>query len=688
MTDAKTPEPPKLNHQYACIVDRDAISLAAVISSYLFVPGTYLPLFLLRRVHVAHTDEEVGFLSEAYVAELMAGQDSVFISNALGRIGAPEFVILAGLNDAQKSYLLLPKGSSVIEIADLSEIESKLLPLTAVREELKCKVEDVLGGLIIAQRRGKRLVLDEGAPPLPEIVQLQNGVVVVEELDDAAAVVAINYGNSVNASVLLVDALAKDEARQVQNWIQDWKENDKPEPYQKLKEEVERRIGSISFGQFEYATFFTAGLPYSLILEDTIPCTYVHLSLKPDLFVLNSILFRDGERFGSAIVFSPIFFPDEETSWLCEFFARNRYYLRPLVAQNATLATFDFHAQYFPYDLLHICSHGGEVDGYEMSEQFTDRDGKTHSVEFEEVVGFTPAPDKPGMVAVHRKVFPRTLDGLRWMSPELEKHGLPSHVSLDMWKCMLESKGVRTPKGRVAMSCAIACTDTIHQGQFNALASYSSPIVFNNTCWSWSEVAAFFLACGARAYIGTLWAIDNDAAVVAARTFYENLFPGTVLSAFHKAAKAIDGTSSKGIYVYWGLHFTTLPPTVSPQRAQNEVRKELMRAIEIWVRKIESTKSPEVRGNSIRVLKLLVRELLTHFPSGASMELEKNVKNRVPEFGRTDIPDDSKEPSAPAERRSIECPVEFRQMGGPAEHGASGTQADFPPKERFSKESE
>ena len=687
MTDSKTPEPPKLNHQYACVADRDAISLSAVISSYLFVPGTYLPLFLLRRVHVAHTEEEVGFLSEGYVAELMAGQDSVFISNALGRMGAPKYLILAGLNEAQKSYLLLPKGSTVIEIADVSEVESKLLPLTEVREELRCKAEDILSGLVVAQIRQKRLVLDENAPPLPEVVQLRNAAIVVEQADDAAAVVAINYGNAVNASVLLVDALVKDETRQVQKWIQDWKENDNPEPYQKIKEEVERRIGSISFGQFEYATFFTAGLPYSLILEDIIPCSYVHLSLKPDLFILNSILFRDGEPFRSAVVFSPTFFSDEETNWLCEFFVRNGYYLRPLIAQNATLATFDFHAQYFPYDLLHICSHGGEVDGYEMSEQFIDRDGNTHTVEFEEVVGVTPAPEKPGMVAVHRKVFPRTLDGLGWMSTELEKHGLPSHVSLDMWKCMLKSKGVRRPKGRIAMSCAIACADTIHQGQFHALASYSSPIVFNNACWSWSDVAAFFLACGARAYIGTLWAIDNDAAVTAARTFYEKLFSGTVLSAFHKAAKAIDATSSKGIYVYWGLHFTSLSPAQGPQQALNEVTKELMHAVERWVRKIESTKIPEVRVNSIHILRLLVRELLTHFPSRASIELERNVKNRVPDFERRDIPGDSEEPSAPAVRRSIECPVDFRHVGGLAEHDASRTQAAFPPKEFSEKES-
>jgi hypothetical protein len=670
MVDAKTHEPPKLNHRYACIVDREATTLSALISSYLFVPGTYLPLFLLRRVHVAQTDGEIGFMSEAYVAELMAGQDSVFIGNALGRLGAPQYLILVGLNEAQKSYLRLPKGSTVVEIADASEVESKLLPLTDIREELKCKAEDILSGLVVAQRLRRRLILDQNAPPLPEIVQLQKAAVVVEQLDDPATVVAINYGNAVNASVLLVDSLVKHDARQVQNWIQDWKEKGNAEACRKIKEEVERRIGSISFRQFDYATFFTAGLPYSLILENVIPFTYVHLFLKPDLFILNSIIFADGEQFGSAVVFSPVFFSDEETNWLCEFFVRNRYYLRPLIARNATLASFDFHVQYFPYDLLHICSHGGEVEGYEMSERFTDRDGKTHTVEFEEVIGVTPAPDKPGMVAIHRKVIPRTLDGLGWMSPELDEGGLPSHVSLDMWKCMLESKGRRTPRERVAMSCAIACADTIHQGQFHALASYSSPIVFNNTCWSWSEVAAFFLACGARAYIGTLWAIENDAAVSGARTFYENLFSGTVLSAFHKAAKAIDQTASKGIYVYWGLHFTTLPPAKSLQQAINKVKNELVNSVERWVRKIESTKIDEIRRNSIQILRLLMRELLTHFPSDASIEVEKNVKNRVPDLERRDIPADSGMLSASAGRRSIECPVEFRQGGQPPEAGS------------------
>src|SRR5579859_2317876 len=120
MAPGKTQEPPKLNQRYACIVDRDATLLAALISSYLYIPGAYLPLFLLRTVYVTQAEEDLGFLSEAYVAELMAGQDSAFIANALARIGAPEYLILAGLNEAQKSYLHIPNGSTVVEIADVS----------------------------------------------------------------------------------------------------------------------------------------------------------------------------------------------------------------------------------------------------------------------------------------------------------------------------------------------------------------------------------------------------------------------------------------------------------------------------------------------------------------------------------------------------------------------------------------
>ena len=179
-------------------------------------------------------------------------------------------------------------------------------------------------------------------------------------------------------------------------------------------------------------------------------------------------------------------------------------------------------------------------------------------MEFEEVIGYTPVPDKEGKVEVITKAFPRKLDGFAWGSEELESQNLPTHVYSGLWNCILTSTGRRTRIDRVSMSCHIACVDSIHQGQFHTLASHASPLVFNNACWSWAEVAAFFLDCGVRGYIGTLWAIENQDAVTAAKTFYDHVFSDTVLVAFDKTIKAISETKSKDIYVYWGLHFTRL----------------------------------------------------------------------------------------------------------------------------------
>jgi hypothetical protein len=217
---AKTPS---VINQFVCIVDRDAVVLAAVISSYLFVPGSYLPVFLFPKVEVL-SDDNPAFMTESHVATLMMGPTSILIRNALARMGEPEYVVLAGLTEAQKSYLVLPEQSKIIDIADLDAVELTLSPLAPrTRGELKCRTSDVLNGLFVAQKRQKRLVIDEGARALPEVVNLQKGIVVVENVN-AASVLAINYANSVSASILVVDPLPHNEGRNVQKWIQGWKE--------------------------------------------------------------------------------------------------------------------------------------------------------------------------------------------------------------------------------------------------------------------------------------------------------------------------------------------------------------------------------------------------------------------------------------------------------------------------------
>jgi hypothetical protein len=194
---------------------------------------------------------------------------------------------------------------------------------------------------------------------------------------------------------------------------------------------------------------------------------------------------------------------------------------------------------------------------------------------------------------------------------------------------MLKCKGRRKKKEQVEMSCHIACADSIHQGQFHTLANHGSPLVFNNTCWSWSEVAAFFLDCGARGYVGTLWAVDNQDAVLAAKTFYEKLFSNTVLGALYSAIKAIKGTHSQNIYAYWGLHSTKFTPGLDSKTSKQHVRKELMSSAIGWMEKIASTQSEEVKRNSAMVLKSILRELQVNFLAAGSNGFERKIREKV-----------------------------------------------------------
>jgi hypothetical protein len=654
-------EIPKISNRIVCIVDRDAKELAAVISSYLFEADAYLPLFLLGRADVPRA-EDAAFMSVGYVAYLMVEHTSVMIHNALARMGGCEYVVLAGLTEAQKTYLHFAKSQKIIEIAQISDIDAKLESLVAPKEgELRCKLADILSGLYLAQKQRKKLVIDQNAETLAtHFIEPPDGLVLIENVEEVSSVVAVNYANSIDASVLIVAPLGKNEGRGIQKAIQNWKEKKDESEYGKVKDAVSERMGSHSLSAFRYATFFTEGLPYSLFSNNAIPCSQVHLAVRPDLFVLNNIMFSAGGGFGSAVVFSPVFFPDEETTWLCKFFDQNKYFLRALVGKGGTVANFGFYTEHWPYDILHICSHGGEVDGYEMSETFVDLNGIPHTVEFEEVIGVTPVLDNPQKVAVHKKVFPRKLDGLAWMSPELKEKKLDDNVINQMWKSMLRSEGRRKKIGRIALSCAIACTDSIHQGQFDALASYSSPIIFNNTCWSWHEVALFFLDCGARGYIGTLWAIGNDAAVVAAKVFYENVFRGTVLGAVHKALKAIAATPSSNIYVFWGLHFSSLPPGNDIGASVAKIKEETARSVMAWIRKIQTTKSAEVRRNSIRVLKSILREIVINCSTPDALSFVEDVKKILPELSQLDTSREFVEHGSTADSVGRECPIEYR----------------------------
>ena len=86
-----------------------------------------------------------------------------------------------------------------------------------------------------------------------------------------------------------------------------------------------------------------------------------------------------------------------------------------------------------------------------------------------------------------------------------------------------------------------------------AWALPSAPIVFNNSCASWSTTGPSFIRAGARAYIGTLWPVMHDSAIDVARTFSEKTFSETEIeigSAFQSTIECCIKTESDDVDSY------------------------------------------------------------------------------------------------------------------------------------------
>src|SRR5271168_2903823 len=91
---------PAIDSRFICIVDRESVVLAALISSYLYLPKTYLPIFLFPKVRFPMTGTDSPF-GDQYLSTLMGRTTSININNAWARLGPRENVILAGLSNEQ-----------------------------------------------------------------------------------------------------------------------------------------------------------------------------------------------------------------------------------------------------------------------------------------------------------------------------------------------------------------------------------------------------------------------------------------------------------------------------------------------------------------------------------------------------------------------------------------------------------
>ncbi|WP_212001052.1 hypothetical protein [Chitinophaga sp. HK235] len=625
---------PTLNRQFFCIVNRKETVLAAVVASYIYSKTSYTPIFEMAGCTVAKNEKidtsnqnSADSINEHGMSRARADETSVYINNALVALGsdAIENVIFVGLTPEQKSYLEFPSSTNIIEINDLDEVYFMLSSFESEEKQiLPCREEQILEGLAVAQRNGWWLRVDVSADiiDLPSRLDGNRGIIVIEDDFSTSPVIAVHYASCVDADVQLVKKIDRNGKKDIEQLLLQWGQKEEIDEdkadavLNEISEIVNNRIGLFDFSHYLYVTYFTVGIPYTLVTKNSIPSSYVHLQARPDFFIYRSILAENAQIVGSAVIFNPNFLIKNEINFVEKTLSDKNYDIKKIFGKNATERNLSMAIEYYPYDLFHICTHGGRAKGNIVELAFNDSLGNSHICEYAEVVGISLVPgDK--LFRVNAKVFPLKLNGNPY-SQEVYAASYPRTIGADLYNAAFRAS-VRQKKYlhknvEINGSCYILCKDTIHQGMINNLANGEHPVIFNNSCFSWGEIALGFLNSGCRGYIGSLWNVGNSVAAAFANKFYENCFSMPVMNAIHLANPECDGTNSENTYIYWGLHFTSLKTAVSKIESKRNVCKSLFFNYRLWQSKSLSLQDRKIKESIKDILSWLLTELRNYKP--------------------------------------------------------------------------
>ena len=224
------------------------------------------------------------------------------------------------------------------------------------------------------------LAYADSAPALPSRqLHGKKGLILLENPADVGEVSIANYAISIDADVVVAEAVERNQLQSLPRHLHAWAADRSSTALREVRKKVTDRIHGIHFAAYEFATFFTAGLPYGLVLQNVIPFTHVLNGPFCGVFITNSLVEENFPKpVGGALLFSLAEFSADETADVGNQLDHNNFVVTALIGPGATNKNLTNFGSYLPYDLLHICSHGGETDGYFVKQFFKDRNGKDH----------------------------------------------------------------------------------------------------------------------------------------------------------------------------------------------------------------------------------------------------------------------------------------------------------------------
>lgn len=491
-------------------------------------------------------------------------------NNAAARL-RPKAIIFAGLpkqtSDAFRPYFPESRVHHVSNLDDLRR--TGLVNRDAKPEALRWGKNRFGLGLLEALRSRREIVFSEDSSPDLEIPSDSGHLVICEEGDELAQVIAANYAFSIGAGFRLIPELAQEDADGILERfysVYENKEQSATSTLEQLRAELRRSSGELDLGGYRCVTFVTREVPWGSAYPE-VPST--HLISYPDLgiSILNGLLSEERGAPGIrvAVLIDSGEVDAQEIRMAIASLRSRAVFISGITGRRATVHSVSRMVELFPYDLLIISTHCGDAPGWRWTYQFIDSEGLSRRLVVDLTIGVSivPGDEKLDVTQYMRFV---SLDGVDWNDPDKRAKlyfgtAMRDFIELKRGKELEPVK--KEPVARVPGSAALKMADGNYLAIPLSLADHGSPIVLNNACASWHRLAKTFVFGNARAYIGTLFSVsDAEAQDVASRLLDRHFGKPLAIALWH-AQNEVYERSVRRPYVLVGTHAQRLRTTAT-----------------------------------------------------------------------------------------------------------------------------
>lgn len=420
----------------------------------------------------------------------------------------------------------------------------------------------------------------EAGEPLSEVIaanyaySLGAGLHVIDETDEVERERLLEAYYSIEA--LGVDAFAERE---------------------RLKRRLREMVGTVAVREGGSFTFITKRLPFGAAFPEH-PST--HLFAYPDLGVaiINGFAAEQPHTRGVNVValVDPEKVPAPEIEAARKLLPQRSMLVRSYRGLGASVRAISEMVDLFPYDLLIFATHCGDAPGYRWTYEYLDSEGISRRLVVDIAIGVSQADDQDLLRVTQFSRF-HSLDGVDWNDPVAKSSLYVGKAIVDWMDLKKDDQLEPVHKegiSRVLGSAAMMMSDHIYMPMPRTLAADGTPIVINNACVSWHELASRFMFSGARAYVGTLFSVSGiEAEEVIGRTL-DKYFGKPIPHAVWAAQNATYGTGGdRRPYVVTGVYPQRL--RVTKENVPSRILSRLQTGQKYWHERKDAVRDSNTR---------------------------------------------------------------------------------------------